>query len=532
MTGQLPSGWTITPPASQDALPPGWTITAPDAAAPQPEGMGMKDMAVQAGKNLPSSALEFGKNMIYPFLHPIDTANAMKDVGLGALQKIRNLSPPDLRGSAPPFDTSAIDAVGQHFQERYGGGENIKGTIAKDPVGALADASLALTGGATLPARVPGVVGKVGQIAQTAGRVADPVNIASRAVGATAPLVTHTLGTLTGAGPIAIREAYQAGRTGGDTAKAFLDQLRGDAPTDVVAQTARDAVDKLRMDRGNAYRSDMSAITRDPSVLDFKPISEAVDSIASAGTYKGKIINEKAAGTWGDINKAVDDWRNSDPAQFHTVEGLDALKKKIGDIRDSTEFGTPSRKVADQVYNTIRDQIVSQAPAYGKTMKAYEEASSVLNELDRALSLNERSGVDTAIRKLQSIMRNNANTNYGRRVELGRTLEGQGGADMLFPQLAGQMLSSWAPRGLQQHAATVGGIGAMMTNPLYLAGLPLMSPRAVGNAAFNLGASSGGATPAARAAGEFLDPYSLRMGAYGAGLLGNEAQSSRGLFGR
>jgi len=446
--------------------------------------------------------------------------------------------------------------VGQHFQDRYGGGENIKGTIARDPVGALADASLLLTAGGSIPARLPGVVGQialpslgaagrivakvpdvigtVGQVAQAAGRVTDPVNIASRAVGATASLGAHTLGTLTGAGPIAIREAYQAGRTGGETAKAFLDQLRGDAPTDVVAQTARDAVDKLRMDRGNAYRSDMNAITRDPSVLDFKPISDAVDSIASAGTYKGKVINEKAAGTWGDINKAVDDWRNSDPAQFHTVEGLDALKKKIGDIRDSTEFGTPSRKVADQVYNTVRDQIVNQAPAYGKTMKAYEEASSVLNELDRALSLNERSGVDTAIRKLQSIMRNNANTNYGRRVELGRTLEGQGGADVLFPQLAGQMLSSWTPRGLQQHAATVGGIGAIMTNPLYLAGLPLMSPRAVGNAAFNLGATAGGTTPAARAAGEFLDPYSygIRMGSYGAGLLGGEAQAQRGLLGR
>ena len=51
------------------------------AAAPQPEGMGLKDMATQAGKNLPTSALEFGKSMVYPFLHPIDTAQAMKDVG-------------------------------------------------------------------------------------------------------------------------------------------------------------------------------------------------------------------------------------------------------------------------------------------------------------------------------------------------------------------------------------------------------------------------------------------------------------------
>lgn len=508
---------------------------APASATPGsvPDGpptLSARDVTMGAIKNAPASAWEFGKSIVHPFLHPIETAQGIKDVSLGALQKLREMSPPELRGSAPPFDTRAADAVKQHFSDRYGGAENIKGTIAKDPIGALADFSLlpTIVGGGLV--RGPGMIGKLGEVAQATGRALDPVGVAGKAVGAVEPIVSHALGQLTGAGAPSIREAYLAGRSGGDVAKAFVDQLHGDAPVDSVAQTARAAVDKMRQDRGAAYLADMKGINRDPTILDFKPISDAVDDVASTGKYKGKVINEGAAGTWESINRIVEDWRASDPAQFHTVEGLDKLKQAIGNIRDSTEFGTPARMAAGNVYNAIREQIVKQAPEYGKTMKAYEEASSVLNELDRALSLNERAGVDTAIRKLQSIMRNNANTNYGRRVELGRTLEGAG-ADTLFPQLAGQMLSSPVPRGLQGHAATVGGIGALMTNPLYLMGLPLMSPRVVGEAAYTLGANSRGATPTARAVAEALDPHSLRMMAYGSGILGGQTQPARGLLG-
>lgn len=532
MTGQLPEGWTVAKPA---ALPEGWTVMPPqeEPAPGQSPGMSLGEMGREAFRSIPSSALKFGESMIYPFMHPIDTARGIGQAGLGALQKVRELSPPERRGSAPPFDTSALDAVGQYFADRYGGVENVKGTIAKDPIGAAADLSLLLTAGGSLPARLPGTIGKVGEIASTVGRAVDPVNVAGKAASVAGPIASNVFGQLTGAGPLALREAYQSGKTGGDTAKAFLDQLRGEAPVDTVAQTARAAVDQLRQDRGAAYRGDMQAIKSDPTVLNFKPIEDAVSAVRDVGTYDGKVINRSAAGTWEQINKVVDDWRQADALKNHTVEGLDALKKSIGDIRDSTELGTPSRKIADQVYNSVREQIVKQAPAYGKTMQAYEEASSTLNELDRALSLNSRSGVDTAVRKLQSIMRNNANTNYGKRVELGRTLEGAG-AETLFPQLAGQMLSSWAPRGLQGHAATVGGLGAAMTNPAYLLGLPLMSPRAVGEAAYSLGAAAKGssATPTARAVGEALDPYSARMLTYEAGLLANQTQPPRGLLGR
>jgi len=500
-------------------IPPGFVLDEQPGALPEgfvldaaPPSKPMTEVGKEALKNLPSSALEFGKNLVHPFLHPIDTAQGLASVFNAYGQRARNMSPPELRGSAPPFDTAPADALEQHFKDRYGGAENIKGTLAKDPVGALADASVLLTGGATLPARIPGVVGQTARAVGSVGRAIDPVNVAATAgVKIPAAVGSSVIGAMTGSGGAPIREAFKAGKTGGDYAKAFLDNLRGDVPASDVVDSARNAVDQMRAERGNAYRTQMAGITQDPAILSFDPIDAAITKARDTGTYKGQVINESAGSTWAKIDKVISEWKQLPPDQFHTVEGMDALKKKLGDIRDDTDFGKPARRVADTVYNAVKDQIVQQAPTYGKIMKDYEAASDALREVEKALSLGEKATADTALRKLQSIMRNNVNTNYGKRAELGQTLV-DNGATTLMPQLAGQALNKWTPRGLQALGAQGTAIGSFF-NPAVVGALPFMSPRLMGEAAYYAGkaTSAPGAIPGARAVSEALDPYSLRM---------------------
>ena len=43
----------------------------------------------------------------------------------------------------------------------------------------------------------------------------------------------------------------------------------------------------------------------------------------------------------------IADWKNSDPQIYHTPVGMDALKQRIGDIKDSLPFNTPERLVAE-----------------------------------------------------------------------------------------------------------------------------------------------------------------------------------------
>lgn len=292
------------------------------------------------------------------------------------------------------------------------------------------------------------------------------------------------IGTMTGTGTDAVKNAFKAGRQG---ATEFLDNMRGRVGFDDVVAQAKQGLANMRKARGEQYRSGMVDIRADQSVLDMKPITKAVNDIQAMGSFKGQQINKNAAGTVDEIKKTVEEWAALNPAEYHTPEGLDALKQAIGDIRDVTQFGTPARKAADAVYNSIKKQIEVQAPTYTKVMKDYAQASETLAELERALSLGNKASIDTTVRKLQSLMRNNAQTSYGNRLNLANTLEQQGGVS-LMPSIAGQAMNSWLPRGMVGAIEKAGIPGAaILGQPSALLAAPFTSPRLMGEAAYGLG---------------------------------------------
>lgn len=297
------------------------------------------------------------------------------------------------------------------------------------------------------------------------------------------------IGAATGVGDEAVDVALQSGRQGN---RVFLDNMRGNADMTAVLDDAKAALGQMRQNRAEAYRQGMAGITKDKTVLDFAPIHQELSKLRSFGSFKGQPINKNAAGTVDEISQQVDNWANLNPAEYHTPEGLDALKQSIGDIRDATQFGTPARRAADQMYNAVKRQITTQAPDYAKTMKQYADASDMLKEVERALSLGEKASADTAMRKLQSLMRNNVNTNFGNRLSLARELEKQGGREIL-PALAGQAMNSPMPRGLAK-LGQAGAALASFSNPMLAASLPFTSPRLMGESLYKLGQA--GAIPA------------------------------------
>lgn len=311
---------------------------------------------------------------------------------------------------------------------------------------------------------------------------------------ATSGTVKHTLGMATGTGGESVATAYNAGKQG---ATIFKDNMRGNVPMTDVLDSAKQALTQMRLDRSAKYKSGMAGVSSDKTVIDFAPIDQAVSSLKSMGNYKGQIINKNASGVVDEISGLVDNWKGLNPAEYHTPEGLDALKQAISDIRDTTQFGTAGRKAADTAYNAVKAEITNQAPTYAKVMKDYSVASETLSEVERALSLGNKAAADTSMRKLQSLMRNNVNTNFGNRLDLAKTLE-RNGADIL-PAVAGQSMSSWTPRGLSGLAATGAGAAGLMTNPLTLAALPATSPRLIGEAAYGIGAMNRGASSAGKA---------------------------------
>lgn len=357
--------------------------------------------------------------------------------------------------------------------------------------GKVADLATRAAGGATLGGISAGMTDpETAGTGAVIGAAVPGGMMAAKAVGsgiqnATGSLAKNLLGTMTGTGSEAVRTAFNAGKAGNQT---FIKNMRGQVDMTDVLDDAKTALSRIREERSTAYRSGMFDIQADKTVLDMSPVLKAADDAMADTMYKGVVKKENAAKMSQKMKEVVDEWGSLDPAEYHTPEGLDALKQRIGDLRDGTAFGSPERRVADSIYNSIKRQIQDQAPTYSKVMRDYSEATELINEVERSLVGKEKTSADTAMRKLQSLMRNNVNTNYGNRLDLAQQLE-QRGADIL-PAVAGQAMSSVTPRGLQGVAAT--GTGLLgMTNPAALAVLPFQSPRLVGEAAYALGRAGG-----------------------------------------
>ena len=140
-----------------------------------------KDLLNDPVGTLKRSGSEFIGGIAQSIGHPIDTLKSLDRLVKGAIDKA-------IPGTQP--NEATFDAVVDFYKDRYGGIEQTKKTLLQDPIGAAADLSMFMTGGAGLITKV----GKTARIAKLAnlgkkltkaGRIIDPVNIAANAIGKT-----------------------------------------------------------------------------------------------------------------------------------------------------------------------------------------------------------------------------------------------------------------------------------------------------------------------------------------------------------
>ena len=458
-------------------------------------GRDWSDVPIQAITNVPKSAYEFGKNIVEAVTHPLQTAGGIVDLGAGALHNITPkhiaewIDKADWNPEAKERAIQTANAVGHLYKTRYGTSEGFKEALATDPVGVASDIATLLSGGSTLASKT-GAITKATQLAEKAGvspgaiataeKVAENLNPVTATGNVVSAVGKPLLGSLTGVGSENIANAAKAGFAG-DT--SFVNQMRGNAPMNAPLNAARANLATMRENRGNAYRSGMTDITSDKSVLSFKDIDDALDKAKKSISFKVKAKDDIALQHLDDLSKEVNTWRNLDPAEYHTPEGLDALKQRIGAITNRIPYDEANAsRVGDEVYNSIKGTISTQAPKYAEVMRDYHEASDTIKEIEKALSLGNRASADTAMRKLQSITRNNVSTNYGQRLTLAQQLEQEGGKPFINA-LSGQAMSSPTARGLAgtvENASTLAGL----VNPAFWAAIPFQTPRIVGEALY------------------------------------------------
>ena len=507
-----------------DAAPVGFDYSGVDKAATENAGLGAS--VAQAVYNAPESAANLAAGLAAP------ATDLARSIGAGKREGLYE-AVPNMVGDVFGANTGTLDAFGEALGERYGSLSGAKRSLIRDPLGVAADVSIPLTLGGSAAARLPGTVGRLGRGAATAGRAIDPLSgvvvLGTAGLpGLTRKYLPSGTGRLagevaaevaafpSGVGGKTLQEAYAAGKSrgaaGAETPQsaAFTANMReptGNASN--VVDLARDAVANLREAASRRYNAAMQQFGRGPQPLapdnliktmeDLKP--KNYDTMLDAPHRPSDHV------AWQQMNDTVNHYLDKavqDPSLLEPLavdqfkQDLYTIGSKIGGATDRD-----AARIAGTTYRSVRKMLTDHDPVYASTMKDYADAAQEAAALESGFSLSSTRAkpvnMDAASRKLQSILRNNANTNYGQRAAQGERLSQLDPTGTIMPTLAGQSASSWAPRGLRGNVGAAGLLAEAiraagplaLVNPKTLTLLAPTSPRIMGEAAYGAGRAIG-----------------------------------------
>jgi hypothetical protein len=372
----------------------------------------------QAFENAPESAGRLASGIWEMITNPVDTAVAIGDLAKGVASKIV----PGLE-----LDETAADNFGKFIVDRYGGDEGdafagLRRTLAKDPVGAIADLSALVTGGGMAAAKgamaVSKVAGGVDKAARAAllsgaaGRVpqiasaADTVGTGARGVASAAKATSRGLDKVAKAASYADPVALPFRAAGGvirgvNNPDAKLLFKEGVSPT--MGQTLGGIVGSLEETIGTVpVLGSAIAAGRKRAAGQFnqaarnralKPIGETADKriVGSGGVDE---VSSK-------LSLAYDDLLPKVTLTPDTLL-LDDIIKAVAEAKKT--IGSDAAKSLDKI---LENQVLPHlsAPIGGVKFKAVEEALGKLGENFKGSNLPDQRIVGDAISDVQTALR-------------------------------------------------------------------------------------------------------------------------------
>ncbi len=454
------------------------------------QGAESENIFAQHAKNLPGSIYK-------DVLKPIFSPETWK--GLGKLAEANqpvNIMLTGLQGGDPLQGPKSFYEMGKGLISPYATEQGLswkktKETFAKHPGQIWMDLAGLLTGAGGLI----GKGSKVGQVISKVGEFADPLADAAKLVGAIAKPIkgttTGALGISTGASKIPIEKALEGG-------EAFKQALRGGIEGTEIVNQAKGGLASIAAKRSQEYVAEFQKLKGMPNfpVLDLtKPMQEFVDickdfNVDPILNAQGKVIDlnfknsvlRNNAPARSDFTKIFDTIKNTfdDPKLYSTPEGFDRLKKQIGMIyRESDQGGL----AVTRVYDSVRKQLVDKVPGYEQMVGNYEKTTKLMSEIERTLSLKKSGTADTALRKLNTALREDDDLRRGLIKEVDKASNKD-----IAGSISGRLMSTWMPKSWIGREIAVGSMfGAIFGNPAILPALATSSPRLVAETMILLG---------------------------------------------
>lgn len=454
-----------------------------------------------------------------------DTEKAMGQVATGLVSKAQGAMGAQQDPAQKAKTEALVNALGHHYATVYGSVKGFKKALATDPASIAMDASVPLTLGGDAFADAAGMTGMVAKAASKVGSYVDPVQlalkvakspiiggkIAGKQIPGLAKAVPVAQSLSTGKSIDALTKAAQVETTGNPALKqVFQAHLNGTAsPTDIV-DTAQSALDKMSKKRGADYVQKKAEITGgNLPPISWGPVDSALTDaragvrITDPQTGVSRVINKGADQALDDIQKEVDFYKAQAPnSVFGNLTGFDALKRSIGDIRNSYKTDPVAYQKATQMYNSALDAIKAQHEDYSDLMKQYGEASDQLNQIRGTFGLKRGANDDLVLRRLL-----NAKTSGNKQTLLAQLSEHE---PTLPYMLAGHELNPVLPGGLRQALNFAAAPVSFGVNPLLAAGqAAAASPRLMGSLNNLAGKGAGLA--------DILTKKPITNAAYGAG---------------
>ena len=405
-------------------------------------------------------------------------------------------------GAVSPY-VKGSDTNAQAIKGTLAGGFEIGSLIA--PVGKVGTSAKALAGAAGRFGAASGIGdigsqltnGKKYDVGQTIGSVliggAIPIagRVLSKGLSTAGKVTSEVLGKTTGTNAEVVREAFNnpnvmklARKAGSQGESELQDQaLEGAKSGFAQLLKSRNANYTKQLEQVKANKSDITSIIsagRDKAkslLNDFSIKLESGNKLNNLNFDNSTITKNTKV-----VQKAVNDvlsWTENTPA------GVDKLKKKLSQYINEipvTESGGAKAFLVD-LYDTIKSGLNEKVPGYQEMTKGYHEASNLIEEVQKALSLGDKVSKDTAIRKIMSTMRDNNELRKDFLKLLGTT----SGKD-ITGTVAASALTKFAPHGIA--GRVMGGGGALAAGYLKPSSIPILmvaigssSPRLVGELA-------------------------------------------------
>lgn len=490
-------------------------VTAPEPSVEvqptEPESLSLGEVGKQAFQNIPGSAAEFAKGIAQTVTAPVQTAETLTKLGVGAIQKALPapkddfiISPQGRKINLGGADHRQVASnVIDFYSERFGGIENVKRTIAKDPVGALADATALLTGGGSAISKAGklgkiGALTKAGEIAKTVGKVAEPLSIPIKAAKAVTKAGGKGVGLLfgisTGTTGRGISEAFDLAKRGGPNAKLAVRAMRGEVSQKNILSSARDALYDMRSSRADNYLQQLDSIRDLPTRLDLTPFRKKLSDLMAPKKFNIKTKNGKLDFSRSTITAKADqvamkqlidkvqDWGSQ--AEDLTPQGVDLLKRVIDNFYSDNK---DTRAFVGGLRASVSDLLGDQVKGYKKMTGDYAKATEIIDDINNSLSLKSKNA-DTTINKLTTALTKNSDFKKA----LVDNLDSFTGGE-LKSKIIGGAFAPALPTGIL--GRTLGTIEALALfkslDPSFLAIMAASSPRVVGEFTMALGNSLG-----------------------------------------